>query len=273
MSRHPVVQGVLSVSGTLGAVKGFQKLLQRYLSNDWLFESKKMQVSPTSQIPSSLVRSPENEELDWTRVLSFMSDQMANTDVRLLVAFLVLVIMGPLLPYLFGSGKREAYSIEYTEKTEVIASQIDPAERALLQFGKSKSEPLLFGYVSMELDDQVPHQGRHSELKLEKPEVNMDLQDETKVARQEPKELEGKEQQQEVEGRIGELESDISTRDKPNSSTKSNYTLSSAQTSPFDCRDSQVSQSNVCIQFSPIKTSNLDAQLTSAQAYSQPFTY
>lgn len=216
MARHPVVHGALSISGTIGAVKGFQKLLQRYLSNEWLFENDKSEVSPTSVIPSVLESSSQGlsdkgKELDWSRVLSFMVDQIANMDVRLAVAIVVLAVMGPVLPYVFGYGKVKAASVE----SEIIASHLDPAQRALLQFGKSKSEPLLLGYVSMELDEfrehgtseQVPHLRR--QLRLEKQQVGKDFQDEVKIAeqlvqRQESRELEKEEEQEAEEEQVEE---------------------------------------------------------------------
>ncbi|CAR26385.1 hypothetical protein ZYGR_0H01930 [Zygosaccharomyces rouxii] len=294
MARHPVVHGVLSISGTFGAAKGFQKLLQRYLSNEWLFENEKDKISPTSLVPSILESSSQDlsnksKELDWTGVLSFVVDQIANVDVRLAVAIVVLAVMGPVLPYAFGYGKVDAASTE----SEIIASHLDPAQRALLQFGKSKSEPVLFGYVSMELDELEEHGSSEHvlhlrrQLQLEDQHFVKELRDEVNIAeqlvqRQESKELEKEEEQEVVvahscsrshSGSPQVEESDTSADGKPSSSTRSEYTLPSAQTSPLDHRDSCVSHSNTCIQLSPIKTSNLDAQLTSEQAYSQPFTY
>ncbi|GCE97342.1 hypothetical protein ZYGM_004897 [Zygosaccharomyces mellis] len=294
MVRHPILQGTISIGGTFGAVKGLQRLLQRYLSNEWLFENKKSKISPTNVIPSVLEPSSQDfsnkgKEVNWSRVLSFIVDQISNIDLRLAVVIVVLAVMGPVLPYVFGYGKSDTSITE----SNITGSNLDSSQRALLQFGKSKSEPVLLGYVSMELDElsdrrnseQVPHLRRHSEL--EELQAGRNLQDEVKIAeqlvqRQESRELEKREEQEkEMQQEKGEMdshlsraeESDTSAGGKPGSSVRSEYTLPSAQTSPLDHRDSYISHSNVCIQFSPIKTSNLDAQLTAEQAYSQPFTY
>lgn len=297
MTRHPIFHGVLSVSGTLGAARGFQRLLQRYLNDEWLFGNKKNEVSPTSVVPSMLEPSfeelPEkSKELDWTRVLSFLVEQIGNMDVRLAVAIVVLAVVGPVLPYVFGyredtsegttTTTTTTATITTTKESEIVASHLDPAQRALLQFGKSKSEPLLLGYVSMKLDEIEENRNAEQanllrrQLQLERPHFGKELEDEVRFAERlvERQESRGREREEEIKERSPQVdESDTSVGGKPDSSSRSEYTLPSAQTSPLDRRDSYVSHSNVCIQLSPIKTSNLDAQLTSEQAYSQPFTY
>lgn len=282
MTRHPVLQNALSVSGSVGAVKGIKRLLQKYLPDEWLF-SQKAHSSPTDIVPSALEPTLiDNNRLDdslsITRVLSFMVDQIANMDVRIAVTIVVLAVLGPVLPYIVGLNK---------QAPQTAAQHIDPAKRALLQFGKSKSEPILLSYVSLDLEreeeDLSEREDSSSALRREK--VSMEVKQEI-VQEDEPAIKEVTKEvnivQQVVEKEGPELtekefcvqeESDGSASRKRGSSSRSVITLPSAQTSPLGRRESYTSHSNVYIQFSPIKTSNVDAQLSSEQAYSQPFTY
>lgn len=279
MTRHPVVHSALSVSGSVGAVKGIQRVLQKYLPDEWLF-SGKVQSSPTNIVPSALEPTfvediPLEKGLSYTRVLSFVVDQLANMDARIAITIVVLTVIGPVLPYLFGIQKHVP---------QTAAEHLDPAQRALLQFGKSKSEPILLSYVSMDLEQEVEDfsEGEDIQDPLRRREVSLEasqelVQEDGVVFKEEHTEvmqvLKSEEPEPMGKGLSAQEESDDSTSGKQESSSRSVCTLPSAQTSPLGRRDSYTSHANVYIQFSPMKTSNLDAQLSSEQAYSQPFTY
>lgn len=282
MTRHPVLQNAISLSGSVGAVKGIERLLQKHLPDEWLF-SPKTHSSPTDIVPSALEPTLIDNDrltnsLSSTHVLSFIVDQIANMDARIAVTIVVLTVLGPVLPYIFGSRK---------QVPQTTAQHIDPAQRALLQFGKSKSEPILLSYVSLDLEreEEDVSEKEDSSATLRREKVSMEVKQEI-VQEDEPafkevmKEVNIVEQVVEKEGPeptdkefCVQEESDGSASRKRGSSSRSVITLPSAQTSPLGRRESYTSHSNVYIQFSPIKTSNVDAQLSSEQAYSQPFTY
>lgn len=174
MTRPPVLQGAFSLGASLAMFKGVKNMLHEYVPDNWLglpysdHSSTYVIHRVTTAVVETLdlpYTSPK-DDLNWTRVLTFIAQEAEELDLRISAAVLLVCVLGPALWLLLTressravGGQVSQHVATQTEQSpqEPVTFQYyhyDPAERALLQFGKSRSEPILIGYMPMNFEDE-----------------------------------------------------------------------------------------------------------------------
>lgn len=338
MTRPPVLQGVFALGAGFAMFEGVMKLYNLYgvqrvqanMSEGFTEPSLVHLVTRvTTTVTASAGSLQENlggkPTLDWPQVFDFLLQQMDQLDLRIPIIITTLCVFGPVLFYLW-EGKLKArkeircLTREGSTQTEEISQhenpnilkpqvpeasnhfcQINPAERALLQFGKSKSDSLLFGYVPMNYDSTDFHLDAEPELigsfinshELQKTphrtprRVYVNNLSEPSIASQPLPECQHKNLDIETCRETSPGSERPGTSDKGDSSfaesvttntfdtkkpssIKSLCSLPSSRGSPFNTSILSSSDNHLRLQMTPSKT---NTQLNSDIAYSQPFTY
>lgn len=148
-------------------------MLQVYVPDDWLalHSRESSSTSVVHRVTTAVAErldpyySSPKDDLNWTRVLTFIAQEAAELDLRISAALLLVCVLGPALWLLLTRESSQAVGgqvSQHATQTEQIPQEpvtfqyyhYDPAERALLQFGKSRSEPILIGYnMPMNFED------------------------------------------------------------------------------------------------------------------------
>lgn len=153
-------------------------MLQVYVPDDWLALHSREPSSTyvihrvTTAVAERIdpYYSSPKDDLNWTRVLTFIAQEAAELDLRISAALLLVCVLGPALWLLLTRESSHAVGVQVSQHAtqteqppqEPVTFQYyhyDPAERALLQFGKSRSEPILIGYnmpMNFEDEDYAP---------------------------------------------------------------------------------------------------------------------
>lgn len=326
MTRPPVLQGIFSLGASIALLTGVKKLLHGKAPDEWLTTIPEQGLSSTyvvqGVIPSFVMKSEEwmgqapSNELNWPQVISFLIQQMEHLDFRIWLTVLLLCLLGPVFKSLFDKKGKEVPRNNFShnvatqteqEPEELVTFQYyhyDPAERALMQFGRSKSESVLFRYAPINFDENesddfddvvdrcaLPKESSQGCAPFEEPMSEANDSQEADAG-QEIQEVisqnvssSGEDQtstddfaKMKVSDQRGQLFTDgsISTatpESRPESFGKSSGSLLSFRGASLERQPSSHSHTAFQLQLSPKKSTNVDVQVNPEQAYSQPFTY
>ncbi|CCD24646.1 Nvj1p NDAI_0D03320 [Naumovozyma dairenensis CBS 421] len=218
MTRRPVIQSIFSLGGSLAMVKGLKRVLRKYdLPENWLTptqgNSTQENINKTNELISILQEvsnamhsrddisfSKQLEEagdgITWKKVGLFVLKESINMDTKIAAGIIFTILFLPLLSALLSNSigkklrKKKNDNVDFATQTEQ-SHHYGPAERALLQFGKSKSEPIL-----LEDNDIHPILSNLAGEKIE--EGNQSEEEEKGITG--GKEDEGKDEEQQEEG-------------------------------------------------------------------------
>ncbi|QLG73064.1 hypothetical protein HG535_0E01480 [Zygotorulaspora mrakii] len=181
MTRVPVSQGLFGLAATVAIFKGLKEAMNFYSLGALRLNVSDGNMNPTMTAEShtvtkkivttvtATINTGTKQKLDWPLVLDFVLEELDMIDPRIWIATIALCVLGPVAVYLFD-GRRSVFSTNthstQTDEVEEVRIpdlpgpssgkgpssyspyfQYNPAERAWMQFGKSKSEPFLFTYV------------------------------------------------------------------------------------------------------------------------------
>ncbi|CCE91639.1 Nvj1p TDEL_0D00550 [Torulaspora delbrueckii] len=320
MARPVAAQGLFSLGTSITLVKLVKKLMEGGTVEEWWNVSPQAQQSSTYIVDYPIIttepRNIHNQKLTWPQVLRFFIEQVEEMDLQLACFVLFLCLLGPLIWSLLdtksssAAGNSLLHNVstqteqEPEEKVTERHFHYDPAERALLQFGRSKSESVLsvFKYSPIQFDynepeeevDEIvagctiktePIQKTPLEILEEKrrsgvvkPFAPIDqeviLRLDTALSSQ--KQFKDSSQlcpKVEHQVLVQNSSGNISPGNREAPSVKSAGSLPSFRGAPLERASSAQSLSFLQIQISPRKTSHVEVQVNPEQAYSQPFTY
>lgn len=316
MARPVAAQSLLSLGVSVALVKVIKRFLSESTYEDWWYEHSHVQSNaPTTElVRESVERLDANlmqgQRLTWPQVLNFLVEQVTELDVHFAYFVLFLSVAGPLLWLLLdkessdvdsktipcNEDERVSSSVstqteeEPEEKITVRYFHYDPAERALLQFGRSKSESVLDAFKYMpaqkeytEPEDDIDQMVKRCTLEAEKAhnlatarlpgpkeQTSQECAQEDSAELQHDKSQLPAKQQALLRSSSGIISS-TSSRGVP--SVKSSRSLLSFKAVPSKSDSSTHSPSFLQLQISPRRTTQVEVQLSPEQAYSQPFTY
>lgn len=328
MSRPVAAQGLFSLGTSIAMLKVVQRFMEGRTPEKWWTEPHVAEKSSTYVIDypvaTSGLKEAHYQSLSWPQVLEFLVEQVEQIDIKIACVVLFLCVLGPLIWSLLenknpgATGDKLLHSVatqteQEPEGKEKIAARYvhyNPAERALLQFGRSKSESVLsvfrydpsrFEYTEPEEDiDEVvagftpskkpsqagpagfaAEQHRRATVKplaLEISDPPSQLDERVSHARVGSRESHTIDPSQarsgaEEQESSKDSNSNVSPGSGQASSVKSSRSLLSFKGASLKRASSAQSHTFLQIQISPRKTSHVEVQLNPEQVYSQPFTY
>lgn len=296
MARPTAPRSLFFAGTSFALLKLVQKLVER---NSAEVRHKPNEMSTyVVQTPKVVHGEPSvsaPQELNWTQVMDFVKLELERVDLRVWLAVLLACTLGPLAWSLLQKRDRieppeanpctnAATQTEQEPDTErkdpvtVRYYHYEPAERALLQFGRSKSESVLFNYVPMNFDeaelDDFEGVVAGCTLRDKEPVEELTLREPPAV----PPAVEIPPRHDAPEESTNEsTRTDDSTEESHSNHqetlNKSLVSLPSLRDSSLERPASAHSQTVLQIQLSPRKTSIGEVQVNPEQAYSQPFSY
>ncbi|CAI4039568.1 hypothetical protein SMKI_08G2370 [Saccharomyces mikatae IFO 1815] len=325
MTHPPVVRGIFSLGLSVAVLKGVQKTVRKHLEKQGWIEPQEVDYELIFTIDrlKNLIDDKHNpltavqqdiSELSWRKVLNFISRQFSELDTRIYVLILLLSLLVPIVwSVLDGDHEGALEDNDNDINVDIIENErrlkhYNDGERAVLQFGKNRSEPIILSYKNMnvlegehEFTNKKDHDASHltskSENALDKaeskdvfddhpeqqPKVDIkcdknDLSEEENGEDSDNKEEDHSsslELESQSESKVeSTAEPDVLSRDtRTTSSLKSSTSFPVSFKGSIDLRSLNPPSSLLHLQVSPTKSTNLDAQVNTEQAYSQPFRY
>lgn len=304
MARAIAPYGLFLGGTSIALLKLVQKLVDRNGADEWLEPSLDEDSSSTYvvEVPKILhgaSSTPISQELTWRQVIDFLMKELERVDVRVWCVILLVCLLGPVARNLLGSKPpqkpyvadsksvstqtdQEAEPADRKDPVAIRSHHYEPAERALLQFGRSKSESVLFNYVPTDFNEEElqDFEGIVAGCTLRAEElepVKEKEQDQEVTPRKEPE----KRSSVEPPEQLKQTDSNAATGDSSGESTSVHQTslgkslglLSSLKDDSLRRATSAQSLPFLPIQLSPRKTSIVEVQVNPEQVYSQPFNY
>lgn len=320
MTRPPVVRGIFSLGLSVAVLKGVEKTVRKHLEKQgWIqprevdyeliFTIDRLKNLVDDKRESLTAEQLDTGELSWRKVLNFISRQSSELDTRIYVLILLLSFLVP-IAWTVLDGDREG-TLEDNDNdinVDLIGNErrhkhYNDGERAVLQFGKNRSEPIILSYKDMNVSgerefinkkehdnghlisksenalDEVGSEdvsGCHPENQLEEDknelseEENGEDDDNKETDRCSSSEVESQSESK----KESTAEPDLLSRDtRTTSSLKSSTSFPISFKGSIDLKSLNQPSSLLHLQVSPTKSANLDAQVNTEQAYSQPFRY
>ena len=244
-------------------------------------------------------------ELSWRKVFNFISRQSSELDTRIYVLILLLSFLVPIAwTVLDGDHEGTLEDNDNDINMDLIENErrqkhYNDGERAVLQFGKNRSEPIILSYKDMNVSegerefttkkehgngrlisksenalDEVGSEdvsGCHPEKQLE--EDNNELSEEENGEDDDNKEKDrcssSEVESQSESKKESTAEPDLLSRDtRTTSSLKSSTSFPISFKGSIDLKSLNQPSSLLHLQVSPTKSTNLDAQVNTEQAYS-----
>ncbi|KOG99253.1 Nvj1p [Saccharomyces eubayanus] len=320
MTRPPVMRGAFSVGLSVAVLKGVKKTVRKHLERRGWLEPHKVDYELVFTIDrlKNLVDEKHDSvlavgqhdagELSWRKVFNFISRQSSELDTRIYIFILLLCLVVPVVwTVLDGDHDNSLDDNDDYEDARRLKHYGD-GERAVLQFGKNRSEPIILSYKDMDVPEgereftaKRDHNSRSLTSKSEnaldglnnedtlsdQPEEQVEVDigcDENELGEEtNTNDIDDQEKDccssPEVEphdefNEDNPTEPEFLTRDtKTTSSLKSSTSFPLSFKGSIDLRSINQPSSLLHIQVSPTKSTNLDAQVNTEQAYSQPFRY
>ncbi|CAI6718828.1 ANL_collapsed_G0025180.mRNA.1.CDS.1 [Saccharomyces cerevisiae] len=166
MTRPPLVRGIFSLGLSVAVLKGVEKTVRKHLERQGWIEPQKVDYELIFTIDrlKNLVdnkrealtaEQPDAGELSWRKVFNFISRQSSELDTRIYVLILLLSFLLP-IAWTVLDGDRETtledkdndFNVDLIENERRLKHYND-GERAVLQFGKNRSEPIILSYKDM----------------------------------------------------------------------------------------------------------------------------
>lgn len=294
---------------SVALVKLVQKLVERNCEDEWMKSGEvggSTYVVDAPRIVHGDLGAVDVQEMTWSQVFEFIAREVERVDLRIWSGLLLFSILGPLAWNLSRRSASEQpptnSSVSTQTEPEPESERRDPApmrcyhyepgERALLQFGRSKSDSVLFDYVPLEfhepeLDEieevvgrctlrqekknEVPLKGEQTavpSMRLAQVEALADdgTQTDTSVVEN------NSPNRTNTLGSLPNLRDSSEQRDNSEQGDSSQRDSSQRESSLEIAAPAQ-SPSAWQIQLSPRKTSIVDVQVNPELAYSQPFSY
>lgn len=321
MTRPPLVRGIFSLGLSVAVLKGVEETVRKHLERQGWIEPQKVDYELIFTIDrlKNLVdnkrealtaEQPDAGELSWHKVFNFISRQSSELDTRIYVLILLLSFLLP-IAWTVLDGDRETtledkdndINVDLIENERRLKHYND-GERAVLQFGKNRSEPIILSYKDMnvlegehEFTSKEEHGNSHLTSKSEnalnqvgsEDLLGCHLEKQLEEDKNEPNgEADGEDDNNQEKdcSSSSEVESQSKCRKEstaePDSLSRDTRTTSSLKSSTsfpislkgsIDLKSLNQPSSLLHIQVSPTKSNNLDAQVNTEQAYSQPFRY
>lgn len=320
MTRPPVVHGAFSLGLSVAILKGVKKTVRKHLEKRGWIEPRKVDYEFIFTIDrlknlvdekdgTAAVWQHDTSELSWRKVLNFVSNQFSELDTRIYVLLLLLCVLLPIAwTVLDGDSEDLLNNNDNDDNVGLIGSKIrlkhyNDGERAVLQFGKSRSEPIILSYKDMDM----PEEDREFTTKKEREDCQLVSKSENALDKVENVESPGGQAKQHLEvdtqcnrDESGEKingegdsskeedrcsSSEVGSHDESKEEvvtdpeflsrdTRTTSSLKSSRSFPISFKGSINQPSSLLhLQVSPTKSTNLDAQVNTEQAYSQPFRY
>ncbi|CAI4053652.1 hypothetical protein SUVZ_15G3520 [Saccharomyces uvarum] len=324
MTRPPVMRGAFSLGLSVAVLKGVKKTVRKHLERQGWLEPRKVDYELIFTIDrlKTLVDEKHDSvlaigqhdtgELSWRKVFNFISRQSSELDTRIYVLILLLCLVVPIAWTVLDGDQDSSLdeNDDYDNLNEDARrlKHYGDGERAVLQFGKNRSEPIILSYKDMD----VPEGEREFTAKRNHNSRSLTSRSENALDRMNDENTLSDQPEEQVEADIGcdesklgeetnsndiddmkkdrcsspeaeshdEFNEDNSTepeflsRDtKTTSSLKSSTSFPLSFKGSMDLRSINQPSSVLHIQVSPTKSTNLDAQVNTEQAYSQPFRY
>ncbi|CCC67191.1 hypothetical protein NCAS_0A06330 [Naumovozyma castellii] len=149
MTRPPVMQTAFSLTGSIAIVKSIERLCRAHLPENWIsqknFEDSELvevlqDISNAFSFHENVNFDESIDNLTWKKVGLFILQEILNLDIKISLGILLLLLLLPLLGVLLHA---EITDDRNDDMEPQMLRHYDPAERALLQFGKNHSEPVL----------------------------------------------------------------------------------------------------------------------------------
>ncbi|EJS43367.1 nvj1p [Saccharomyces arboricola H-6] len=322
MTRPPVVHGAFALGLSMAVFKGVEKTVREHLEKQgWIepqkvdyeliFTIEKLKNLVDEKYSQAVEHCDDTSELSWRKVLNFISRQSSELDTRIYVLILLLSVLLP-IAWTVLDGDREGTpddnSNDVDENLIASAKQLkhyNDGERAVLQFGKNRSEPIILSYRDMNVSDgdhrdfTTKRELEHSHLTSKSENALAEMNDEDTPGDQQEQPLEidieceknepGEETKNvnkekdhssssEVESHNEAKKETVADPEILSQDTRTTSSLKSSTSFPISFRGSIDLKSinhpsSLHLQVSPTKSTNLDAQVNTEQAYSQPFRY
>ncbi|QLQ79974.1 hypothetical protein HG537_0C06230 [Torulaspora globosa] len=300
MPRITAPHSLFLAGSSVALLKLVQRLVEKNGVDEWM-EMGRPGVSTYEVESSGVVHgvgTADGLELTWSQVFEFIAREVERVDLRIWFGVLLLSMLGPLVwSLLAGRGVSEQIVLppsssvstqtdpepepelepesgrkdpepenEHKDPVPIRYYQYEPGERALLQFGRSKSDSMLFDYVPLSLHepelDEIEEVVGRCTLRQEKPDALPTLRF-PQVA------------SEAVVDDGTQTDASIMEQESTNRTTSDNTlgSLPNLKDSSLEITVPAQSPTALQIQLSPRKTSIVDVQVNPEQAYSQPFSY
>ncbi|QLL32455.1 hypothetical protein HG536_0C06240 [Torulaspora globosa] len=295
MARMTAPYSLFFAGTSIALLKLVQKLVERNGADEWLEPSESEYSTYVIEAPKIVhgdLSVPDTQELTWGQVFEFLAREVERVDLRIWFAVLLFCTLGP-LAWSLSTGRSPSEQpplapstcvstqtepepeVERKDPAPMRCYHYEPGERALLQFGRSKSDSVLFNYVPLEfhepeLDEFEEVVGRCTLRQERANEV---------TPKEEPTAVPSVRLAQLVSEALAdngtETDASMVEDDSANRTTLGDTlgSLPNLRDSSLEIAGRAQSPTALQIQLSPRKTSIVDVQVNPEQAYSQPFSY